>query len=54
MGTLNKWLVYMAGLGALVIVVANPNGVFKAAQSVSQVVGGTETQIITAKARQGG
>ena len=54
MGTVNKWLVYMAGLGALVVVVANPNGVFKAAQSVSQVVGGTETQIITARARQGG
>lgn len=52
MGTLNKWLVYMAGLGALVVVVANPNGVFKAAQSVSQVVGGTETQIITARAKQ--
>lgn len=54
MGTVNKWLVWMAGLGALVVVVANPNGVFSAAKSVSQVVGGTESQIISTKARQGG
>lgn len=52
MNTVNKWLVLMAGLGALVVVVANPNGVFSAAKSVSQVVGGTETQIITARAKQ--
>lgn len=51
MGTINKWLMYMAGLGALVIVVANPNGVFRAAQAVTQVVGGTETQIISARAK---
>lgn len=52
MGTFQKWLVYMAGLGALVVVAANPNGIFKAAQSVQTIVGGTETQIITAKAGQ--
>lgn len=54
MSTVGKWLTTMAGLGALVIVVANPNGVFKAAQSVTQVVGGTESTIISAKAKQGG
>ena len=54
MSTVGKWLTLMAGLGALVIVVANPNGVFKAAQSVQTVVGGTESEIISAKARQGG
>lgn len=52
MGTVQKWLLYMAGLGALVVIVANPNGVFKAAQSIQTVVGGTETQIITARAAQ--
>jgi hypothetical protein len=51
MGTVNKWLMYMAGLGALVVIVANPNGVFKFAQSIQTVVGGTETQIISARAK---
>jgi hypothetical protein len=54
MSLAQKWLTFMAGLGALVIVVANPNGVLGAAKAVTQVVGGTETQIITARARQGG
>jgi hypothetical protein len=54
MTVVQKWLTMMAGLGALVIVVANPNGVLGAAKAVSQVVGGTESTIITAKARQGG
>jgi hypothetical protein len=54
MGTVQKWLVMMAGLGALVIVVANPNGVFSAAKAVTQVVGGTESTIITARATQTG
>jgi hypothetical protein len=44
----------MAGLGALVIVVANPNGVLGAAKAATQLVGGTESTIITANARQGG
>jgi hypothetical protein len=51
---IQKWLVLMAGLGALVIVVANPNGVLAAAKAGSQLVGGTESQIITARAKQGG
>lgn len=54
MSTVQKWLVMMAGLGALVVVVANPNGVFGAAKAVTQVVGGTESTIITANAKQGG
>jgi len=37
----------LLGLGALYLVVTNPNGFFKAAQGVQKVVGGTETQIIT-------
>lgn len=47
MTTVQKWLMAMAGLGALYLVVTNPNGVYKAAKSVQTVVGGTETQIIT-------
>jgi hypothetical protein len=47
MTTVQKWLMAMAGLGALYLVVTNPNGVYKAAQSVKTIVGGTETQIIT-------
>lgn len=46
-GTLSKWLMAMAGLGALYLVVTNPAGVYKAAQSIKTIVGGTETQIIT-------
>jgi hypothetical protein len=45
--TLQKWLMGLIGLGALYLVVVNPNGFYKAATGVKQVVGGSETQIIT-------
>lgn len=47
MGTVSKWLMAMAGLGALYLVVTNPNGFYKATAGVKNLVGGTETQIIT-------
>jgi hypothetical protein len=47
MGTLNKWLVIMGGLGALYLVVTNPEGFYKATSGIKNLVGGTETQIIT-------
>jgi hypothetical protein len=47
MSTVQKWLMGLLGLGALYLVVTNPNGFYKAAQGVRQVVGGTETDIIT-------
>lgn len=47
MSTVQKWLTGMIGLGALYLVVANPNGFFKATQGLSNLVGGTETKIIT-------
>lgn len=50
----SKWLTLMAALGAGALVLANPNAVFTAAKSVTQVVGGTESTIISAKARQAG
>lgn len=45
--TLQKWLMGLIGLGALFLVVTNPNGFYKAAQGIRQVVGGTESDIIT-------
>lgn len=47
MGTLNKWLTGLLGLGALYLVVSNPNGVYRAAQAGQKLIGGTETQIVT-------
>jgi hypothetical protein len=46
-GTLSKWLMAMAGLGALYLVVTNPNGFYKVAAGAKNLVGGTETEIIT-------
>ncbi|MDB5910550.1 MAG: hypothetical protein JWP34_4664 [Massilia sp.] len=47
MSLAQKWLAAMSGLGALYLVVSNPTGVYKAAQAVRQVVGGTTVDIIT-------
>lgn len=47
MGTLNKWLTGLLGLGALFLVVSNPEGFYKATTGVKNLIGGTETQIIT-------
>lgn len=47
MTTVQKWLSGMIGLGALYLVMSNPRGFATAANSVKNVVGGTETQIIT-------
>ncbi len=47
MSTVQKWLTGLIGLGALYLVVTNPQGFYKAAQGVQKIVGGTETQIIT-------
>jgi hypothetical protein len=47
MGTLQKWLLGLVGLGALYLVVTNPQGFYKAATGVRQIVGGTEGDIIS-------
>lgn len=47
MGVVQKWLMGLISLGALYLVVTNPNGFYKAASGVKNVVGGSETQIIT-------
>lgn len=47
MQTVQKWLMGMIGLGALYLVVTNPNGFYKATSGVKNLVAGGETQIIT-------
>jgi hypothetical protein len=45
--TVQKWLMGLLGLGALYLVVTNPNGFYKATQGIRQVIGGTESDIIS-------
>lgn len=47
MTTLQKWLLGLVGLGGLYLVVTNPNGVLSAGKAVRNVVGGSETDIIS-------
>jgi hypothetical protein len=47
MGIVQKWLGGLLALGAGYLIVSNPNGFFTAASAVRNVVGGTETDIIT-------
>lgn len=47
MTTLQKWLMGLIGLGALYLVVTNSSGFYKATQGVRQVVGGTESDVIS-------
>jgi hypothetical protein len=47
MTVVQKWLTGLIGLGALYLVVTNPQGVYRAAQAGQKLIGGTETQIIT-------
>lgn len=48
MSTMQKWLTALTGLGALAIVVSNPNGVYKAALGFNKVTAGSVTQIVNA------
>lgn len=47
MTVVQKWLLYMFGLGALYLVVSNGKGVLQAAQAGETLVGGTEAKIIS-------
>lgn len=47
MTTAQKWLMGLIGLGALYLVVTNPEGVFKAAQGARSLIGGSESDIIS-------
>jgi hypothetical protein len=44
---ISKWLMLMAGLGAGYLVIQNPAGFYSATSGIKNLVGGTETQIIT-------
>lgn len=47
MSTVQKWLTGLIGLGALYLVVTNPEGVYKASVGFRQLVGGTEADVIS-------
>lgn len=51
MSTVQKWLALMAGLGAAYLVLTNPKGTLSAGQAVRNVVGGTESDIISGGAK---
>lgn len=51
MSVAQRWLGLMFGLGAMYLVFSNPNGVYKAGQTVRNVVGGTEADIISGGAK---
>lgn len=53
MGIAQKWLTGLIGLGALYLVVSNPNGVYRGAQAFSKLTSGAVTQITTG-GKQGG
>lgn len=45
--TVQKWLVGLLGLGALYLIVTNPQGFYSATNGVRQLVGGTESDVIS-------
>lgn len=47
MSTIQKWLMGTIALAAGYLVVSNPKGVLAAGSAIKNIVGGTETQIIT-------
>jgi hypothetical protein len=47
MSVLQKWLSSLTGLGALYLVVTNPNGVYKVLDGARKLIGGTEVDVIT-------
>jgi hypothetical protein len=47
MSTVQKWLMGLIGLGAIYLVVTNPQGFYSAAKGVEKVVGGSESAVIS-------
>jgi hypothetical protein len=47
MTVIQKWLMGLLGLGALYLVVTNPNGFYSATNGVRQLIGGTEGDVIS-------
>lgn len=48
-GTIQHWLFWLVGLGALGMVLANPNAVFKAGQAIRSVTAGSIVDVTTGK-----
>lgn len=51
MSTVQKWLAALVGLGAGFLVFTNPNGVFKAAESIRSLTAGSIVDVTTGKSR---
>jgi hypothetical protein len=51
MSVLQKWMSGLIGLGALYLVVTNPNGAYKLFTGARQFIGGTEADVISGGAR---
>lgn len=49
MGTVQKWLLWLVGLGALGLVLANPDAVYKAAKAARSVTAGSIVDVTTGK-----
>lgn len=49
MPVVQRWLLWLAGLGALGLVLAKPDAVFKAAQSFRSVTAGSIVDVTTGK-----
>lgn len=47
MSVLQKWLSGLIGLGALYLVAANPDAIYKAAKGGRELIGGTEADVIS-------
>jgi hypothetical protein len=50
-GTVQKWLFYLVGLGALGMILANPNAVYRAGQAIRGVTAGSIVDVTTGKSR---
>lgn len=47
MTTLQKWLLGLVALGGVYLAVTNPTGVYRAGQAAKNVIGGSESEIIS-------
>jgi hypothetical protein len=46
--TLQKWMMGLLGLGALALIVTNPQGFYSATSGLRNLIGGTESDILKA------
>lgn len=46
-GTVSKWLMFIAAMGAGYMILTNPTGFYSATAGVKNLVGGTVTEVAT-------